>query len=115
MLANIAWWGAGLIGAGIIFFGARFLVQPRAAAGGFGIPGEPPAAANGFAGWLTVKAVRDIASGLFIFILMANGAPHLLGCSCWRRPPSPSGTRRSSLGAVDRRRRPISSTARPRW
>ena len=26
-----------------------------------------------------MKGVRDIASGIFIWILLANGAPHLLG------------------------------------
>jgi hypothetical protein len=26
-----------------------------------------------------VKGVRDIASGIFLWILLANGAPHLLG------------------------------------
>ena len=29
--------------------------------------------------YLSVKGVRDIASGLFVFILMAAGATHLLG------------------------------------
>ena len=29
--------------------------------------------------WLYVKGMRDIASGIFIFILLANRAPHLLG------------------------------------
>ena len=29
---------------------------------------------------MSVKGVRDIASGLFVFILMAAGATHLLGC-----------------------------------
>jgi hypothetical protein len=78
MIVNVAWWGAGLIGIGIIFIGSRFLWAPRAAASGFGIPGDP-SIANGFHGWLAVKAVRDIASGVFIFLLMAKAGSHLLG------------------------------------
>ena len=37
-------------------------------------PGQPTANA-----YLSVKGVRDIASGLFVFILMAAGETHLLG------------------------------------
>jgi hypothetical protein len=67
---------AGLIAAGIIFIGARFLVAPRVAAAGYGVQSDlgPPSAA-----YLSVKGVRDIASGLFVVILMAAGATHLLG------------------------------------
>ncbi|MGV9372093.1 DUF4267 domain-containing protein [Micromonospora tulbaghiae] len=32
-----------------------------------------------FRAWLTVKAVRDIASGVFILILVVGATPHLLG------------------------------------
>ncbi|MGI5269503.1 DUF4267 domain-containing protein [Nonomuraea sp. CA-218870] len=32
-----------------------------------------------FQAWLQVKAVRDIASGLLIFVLVAGATPHLLG------------------------------------
>ncbi|HEX6346581.1 DUF4267 domain-containing protein [Umezawaea sp.] len=77
MLTNIAYVLAGLIGAGIIVIGARALWSPRAAVG-FGIPNTPVEDRN-FQSWLSVKAVRDIASGLFTFILMAGGTPELLG------------------------------------
>ncbi|MEV4630098.1 DUF4267 domain-containing protein [Micromonospora sp. NPDC049523] len=77
MLINVASVLAGLIGAGIIFVGARALWAPQAAAG-FGIPGTRTEDPN-FRSWLSVKAVRDIASGLFIFILLAGATPHLLG------------------------------------
>lgn len=73
----IAYALAGLIGAGIIFIGARFIVAPRVAAAGYGVQpdlGRPAARA-----YLSVKGVRDIASGLFVFILMAAGATQLLG------------------------------------
>ena len=71
----IAYTLAGLIGAGIIFIGARFIVAPRVAAAGYGVQADPdqPSA------YLSVKGVRDIASGLFLFILMVAGATHLLG------------------------------------
>jgi len=68
---------AGLLAAGIIFIGARFLVAPRVAAAGYGVlPGldQPNASA-----YLSVKGVRDIATGLFVIILMIAGASHLIG------------------------------------
>jgi hypothetical protein len=68
---------AALIGAGIIFVGARAFWAPLAASD-FGIPATP-VANPAFQAWLRVKGVRDIASGLFIAILLANGSAHLLG------------------------------------
>jgi len=78
MLTTIATVLAGLIGAAIIFVGAHAFWTPQAAAG-FGIP-DTPTQDRTFQAWLHVKAVRDIASGLFIFILMAGATSHLLGC-----------------------------------
>lgn len=77
MIINIAYGVAALVGVGIIFIGSRFLWAPHAAAAGFGIPHNP--AETPFAGWLAVKAVRDMASGVILLIFLANGAPHLLG------------------------------------
>jgi hypothetical protein len=60
----VAYTLAGLIAAGIIFIGARFIVAPRVAAAGYGVQpdlGQPAAGA-----YLSVKGVRDIASGLFV-------------------------------------------------
>jgi Domain of unknown function (DUF4267) len=68
---------AGLIGVGIVFIGARFIVAPRVAAAGYGVPAEPGQPSVG--AYLSVKGVRDIASGLIVFVLMAAGATHLLG------------------------------------
>ena len=68
---------SGLIGAACILMGARVFWAPQAAAG-FGIPGtrtEDPT----FRAWLSVKGVRDMASGLFILILVAAATPDLLG------------------------------------
>ena len=74
---TIAYTLAGLIAAGIIFIGARFIVAPRVAAAGYGVLpdlDQPSARA-----YLSVKGVRDIATGLFVIILMVAGATHLLG------------------------------------
>lgn len=77
MLTNIATVLAGLIGAGIIFMGTIAFWAPQAAVG-FGIPGTPTEDRS-FRAWLSVKGMREIASGLFIFILLAGGTPRLLG------------------------------------
>jgi hypothetical protein len=77
MLITTAYVLAGLIGVGIVFIGVRALWTPRAAIG-FGIP-DTPVEDRTFQSWLSVKAVRDIASGVFVFILMAGATPQLLG------------------------------------
>jgi hypothetical protein len=69
---------AGLIAVAIIFIGSRFLWDPAAASAGFGIANSP-SPSTGFTAWLAVKGTRDIASGLFVFLLMAEGSPRLLG------------------------------------
>jgi hypothetical protein len=51
---------------------------PAAASAEFGIANSPPPS-TGFAAWLSVKGTRDIASGLFVILLMANCSPRLLG------------------------------------
>jgi hypothetical protein len=82
MLTTLASIGSGVIGGAIILIGARFLLAPQVAAAGYGLPVEPDGAQGRSGGpypWLSVKGVRDIASGLFIFILLANRSPHLLG------------------------------------
>jgi hypothetical protein len=68
---------AGLIAAGIVFIGARFIVAPRVAAAGYGV--QPDLGQRSVGAYLSVKGVRDIASGLIVFILMAAGATHLIG------------------------------------
>lgn len=69
---------SGLIAAAIMFLGARFWWAPTAASTGFGIANSPPPS-TGFTAWLSVKGTRDIASGLFVILLMTNGSPRLLG------------------------------------
>jgi hypothetical protein len=77
MLINIANVLAGLIGVAVVLMGVTAFRAPQASAG-FGIPGTPTGDRT-FQAWLTVKAVRDIATGLFTFILLAGATPHLLG------------------------------------
>jgi len=77
-MALIGYSLSGLIAVGIVFIGARFLWDPAAASRDFGVP-NPPSPLTGFAPWQAVKGVRDIASGLFLFLLMVSGSPRLLG------------------------------------
>lgn len=77
-MALIGYSLSGLIAVGIVFIGARFLWDPAAASRDFGIS-NPPSPSTGFTTWLAVKGVRDIVSGLFVFLLMASGSPRLLG------------------------------------
>ncbi len=82
MVTTIASIVAGVIGVGIILIGVRFLLAPRVAAAGFGVPVEAAGdktAAGAPAPWLYAKGVRDIVSGVFLLILLVGGAPHLLG------------------------------------
>ena len=50
---------AGLIAAGIIFIGARFIVAPRVAAAGYGV--APDSDQSWVHAYLSAKGVRDIA------------------------------------------------------
>lgn len=77
MLTNVANVLAGLIGAGIIFMGVRAFWAPQAAVG-FGIP-DTPTEDPSFQAWLSVKAVRDIASGVFVLVLLLAATPQVLG------------------------------------
>ncbi|MEO3794482.1 DUF4267 domain-containing protein [Nonomuraea sp. B10E15] len=64
---------AALIGAGLIVISLRFLLVPESAAAGFGVPGTAAGA------YFSVKAVRDLATALLIFVLLALGEPRTLG------------------------------------
>ncbi|KUI32435.1 hypothetical protein AU196_16315 [Mycobacterium sp. IS-1742] len=74
---TIAYSLAGLIAAAIMVIGARFVVAPRVAAAGYGVPID--VGGGSARAYLAVKGVRDIASGLFVAVLMIAGATHLLG------------------------------------
>jgi len=72
----IGYYLSGAIALGIVFVGTRFLFAPYAAAARFGVAVRPDAI---WQAYLSVKAIRDIASGLFTAILMFNRSAHLLG------------------------------------
>jgi hypothetical protein len=76
MTTLIGFYLSGGIALGIIFIGARFLFAPHEAAAGFGVAVAPDARWDAY---LSVKGVRDIASGLFIAILIFNRSTQLLG------------------------------------
>ena len=76
-VTTIAYVLSGLLAVGIIFIGARFLVAPSVAAAGYGV--LPDLDEPSVGAYLSVKGVRDIATGLFVIILMAAGATHLVG------------------------------------
>jgi len=73
MLSDLGSALAGLLAGGSILMGSRYLLDPKPAAAGFGIPGAVGATAPDRA-WLAVKAVRDIAIGIAIAALLIDGA-----------------------------------------
>ncbi|BCJ47398.1 hypothetical protein GCM10010168_17560 [Actinoplanes ianthinogenes] len=77
MIVNVATVLAALIGAGILFIAVNAVRAPRTVTG-FGIPGTPvddPA----FRAWISVKAARDAALGVVLFVLLAVATPAVLG------------------------------------
>lgn len=74
--ATIGYWLSGAIALGIVLIGARFFLAPHAAAAAYGVSVRPDPR---WEAYLSVKAVRDIASGLFTVILILNQSAHLLG------------------------------------
>jgi hypothetical protein len=76
MVTAVGFYLSGVIAAGIIFIGGRFLLAPSLAAAAYGVPvgTEPHSRA-----YLYAKGIRDLASGLFVAVLMAYGSAHALG------------------------------------
>ncbi|HEY2529416.1 MAG TPA: DUF4267 domain-containing protein [Xanthobacteraceae bacterium] len=71
---------SGLVGLGIIAIGVRFLLAPRiAAAGTFGYGVAIEEKIGGAGAYLSAKGVRDIVSGLVIFLLIAIAGYRVLG------------------------------------
>jgi hypothetical protein len=77
MTITIGYVLAGILALAIIFIGARFLVAPRVAAAGYGV--LPDVDQDSIRAYLSVKGVRDIATGLIVIVLLATGATHLVG------------------------------------
>ncbi|GAA2695267.1 MULTISPECIES: DUF4267 domain-containing protein [Actinosynnema] len=62
---------------GIIVIGALYLLVPHRVASAFGLPAWPEE--PGETGWLNLKGVRDVVSGLVILIPLILGHPDLTG------------------------------------
>ena len=73
MAVTIGLWFASVVGVSIVLIGVRFFAQPAAASVSFGVPAEADDA------YLSTKGVRDIASGLFIGLLVWHGQPRFVG------------------------------------
>ncbi|GLH80786.1 membrane protein [Bradyrhizobium sp. SSBR45G] len=66
-----------LLALAIIVIGIQYVARPLAATRSFGLP-LPESGAN-VAGWLRLKGVRDIVSGLAVLALMMWGPPGAVG------------------------------------
>jgi Domain of unknown function (DUF4267) len=56
----------------ILLIGGRFLIAPRAAAAGYGVPAKP----DGDPAYLTVKGLRDATYALVGLVLLAFAGAH---------------------------------------
>lgn len=75
MLALIGDGLAIALNAMILFIGCRFLIAPRTAAAGYGVPARQ----DGDPAYLTVKGVRDVTYGLVGLALLAFAGTHAEG------------------------------------
>lgn len=75
MTTKISYTIAFLLGAGMIFLGARFFLSPEVATAGFGIRFN----ANGDYSFDYIKGIRDIFSGLIICAFVLMGERRALG------------------------------------
>jgi Domain of unknown function (DUF4267) len=64
-----------LVSVGIIIIGATYLLIPQASAARFGLPVWP----HGTDGWLNLKGIRDIVSGLVLLVPLVLGQSQVLG------------------------------------
>ncbi|MDH6144026.1 hypothetical protein P3T35_006062 [Kitasatospora sp. GP30] len=105
---------AGLLGTALIFMGGSFFTTPQISVG-FGIP-DTPADDPAFRSWLRVKGLREIASGVFVFVLMLVAPTSVLGwyMVVFAAIPPPE-MRWSCCAAVGRRPPPTACTAQRRW
>jgi hypothetical protein len=76
MATTIGFVLSGVVALAIVFIGARFIYAPYLAASGYGISVLPR---QGWDAYLSAKGIRDIASGIFTAILIANRSAWLLG------------------------------------
>ncbi|GLY87857.1 DUF4267 domain-containing protein [Actinoallomurus iriomotensis] len=72
MLTPLAYGLAIVLNLFVVFIGARFLLVPRAAAAGYGVPAKK----DGDAAYLTIKGLRDGSYGLLGLALLAFAGAH---------------------------------------
>lgn len=72
MLTPAAYGLALLLDLFVLVIGARFLLQPRAAAIGYGVPAEP----GGDAAYLEIKGLRDASTGILGLAVLAFAGAH---------------------------------------
>jgi hypothetical protein len=65
-----------VIGALVIYIGAGFLLRPRSAAAGYGVPADPNQPGTG--AYLTIKGVRDGIYGVLTLVLLFTASHHVL-------------------------------------
>lgn len=86
-----------LLAAAIIVIGANYLVRPRAMAPSFGLP--LPGGGAETTGWLRLKGVRDVASGLAVLALLAGAGGRAAGLLLLAMAVIPAGDMLTILGA----------------
>ena len=69
----------------ILFIGARFLVAPRSAMAGFGVPEDSVRALT------SIKGVRDINSGIVPLVVLAAAGHHAFGWALLAAAITPIG------------------------
>ena len=69
----------------ILFIGARFLLAPRVAMAGFGVPEDSVRALT------SIKGVRDITSGAVPLVVLAVAGPHVFGWALLAAAITPIG------------------------
>jgi hypothetical protein len=75
MLSPVAYGLAVVLTLFVLFIGLRFLLAPRAAAAGYGVP----ARADGDPAYLTIKGLRDLTFGILGLALIVFASAHSVG------------------------------------
>jgi Domain of unknown function (DUF4267) len=65
-----------VVGIGILYVGALYLLAPEKTAATFGLPAWPSGQALA---WCNIKGVRDVGTGLLTFTILATAPWHVLG------------------------------------
>jgi hypothetical protein len=69
----------------ILFIGARFLLAPKVALAGFGVPEDSRRALT------SIKGVRDITSGIVPLVVLGAAGPHTFGWALLAAAITPIG------------------------